>query len=55
MRHASLLPTLPGFDVHIGVLFALALVPVVAYFMARTPFGFRVRMMGLNPEAMFSG
>jgi simple sugar transport system permease protein len=49
--HASLLPNLPGLDVHIGVLFALALVPIVGYFMTRTPFGFRVRMLGLNPEA----
>ncbi len=49
--HASLLPHLPGLDVHIGVLFALALVPIVGYFMTRTPFGFRVRMLGLNSEA----
>lgn len=47
----SLLPNLPGLDVHIGVLFALVLVPIVAYFMTRTPFGFRVRMLGLNAEA----
>ena len=48
---ASLLPNLPGLDVHIGVLFALVLVPIVAYFMTRTPFGFKVRMLGLNREA----
>lgn len=49
--HAALLPNLPGFSVHIGVLFALVLVPIVGYFMSRTPFGFRLRMLGFNPEA----
>lgn len=51
MPESALLPDLPGVSVHIGVLFALALVPVVAYLTARTPFGFRLRMLGLNPEA----
>jgi simple sugar transport system permease protein len=45
------LPQLPGFDVHIGIFVAAALVPLMAYVMYRTPFGFRVRMLGLNPEA----
>jgi general nucleoside transport system permease protein len=49
--HAALLPNLPGLSVHIGVFFALALVPIVGYWMARTPFGFRLRMLGLNAEA----
>lgn len=49
--NASLLPNLPGFDVHIGVLFALALVPIVGYVMSRTSFGFKVRMLGFNREA----
>jgi simple sugar transport system permease protein len=48
---ASVLPDLPGISVHIGVLFALALVPVVAWLTGRTPFGFRLRVLGLNPEA----
>lgn len=46
------LPEIPGgFRVHVGLLVALALVPLVMYLMARTPFGFRVRMLGLNAEA----
>jgi general nucleoside transport system permease protein len=45
------LPSLPGLLVHVGVLIPLALVPVVWYVMARTPFGFRLRMLGLNAEA----
>jgi general nucleoside transport system permease protein len=49
--HAALLPDLSGFGVHIGVFFALGLVPIVAYYMSRTPFGFRLRMFGFNPEA----
>lgn len=47
----TLLPTLPGFFVHYGLFAALVLVPVVGYVMTRTPFGFRVRAMGLNPQA----
>ncbi|MGH2823947.1 MAG: ABC transporter permease, partial [Thermoleophilaceae bacterium] len=45
------LPILPDLAVHIGVFLAVALVPVAAYLMARTPFGMRVRMMGFNAEA----
>jgi ABC-type uncharacterized transport system permease subunit len=47
----AVLPALPDLAVHIGVFVALALVPLVAYLMARTPFGFRVRMLGSGPEA----
>ena len=45
------LPALPDLAVHVGVFLAVALVPVAAYLMARTPFGMRVRMMGFNAEA----
>ncbi|HXF98520.1 MAG TPA: ABC transporter permease [Gaiellaceae bacterium] len=47
----AFLPTLPELFVHYGLLVALALVPVVGYVMGRTPFGFRVRAMGHNPDA----
>jgi simple sugar transport system permease protein len=49
--HAALLPSLSGFSVHIGVFIALALVPIVGYVMSRTPFGFKLRMLGFNSEA----
>ena len=42
------LPLLSGFGVHIGLFIALLLVPIVGYVMTRTPFGFRVRMLGLD-------
>jgi general nucleoside transport system permease protein len=45
------LPALPDLALHIGVFLALALVPLAAYVTARTPFGFRVRMLGFNAEA----
>lgn len=45
------LPDIFGLRVHIGLLMGLALIPVVAYVMRRTPFGFHTRMMGLNREA----
>lgn len=48
---ASRLPDIPFLDVHAGLLIGLALVPVIAYVMRRTPFGFHLKMMGLNPEA----
>lgn len=47
----TLLGTLPDLFVHYGLFVAIALVPIVGYVMARTPFGFRVRAMGLNPAA----
>jgi simple sugar transport system permease protein len=37
--------------VHYGVFVAIFLVPIVGYAMGRTPFGFRVRALGLNPDA----
>jgi ABC-type uncharacterized transport system permease subunit len=49
--HAALLPDVSSFSVHIGALIALALVPVVAYAMSWTPFGFRLRMLGTGAEA----
>jgi general nucleoside transport system permease protein len=49
--HPALLPDLSGVSVHIGALIALALVPVVWYVMSRTPFGFRLRMLGAGTEA----
>lgn len=48
---SALLPTLPRLFVHYGLFVGLALVPIVGYVMARTPFGFRVRVLGLNPGA----
>ena len=45
------LPDLPGFRVHIGLLIGLALVPLVAYVMRRTPFGLHTLMLGHNREA----
>lgn len=48
---AAALPRLPEIFVHVGLFGAVLLVPVVAYVMARTPFGMRIRMMGLNAEA----
>jgi general nucleoside transport system permease protein len=41
----------PGFSVSSGIFVAVALVVVVAFVMARTRWGFRLRMLGLNPSA----
>jgi simple sugar transport system permease protein len=47
----AMLPSISGLYAHIGIFIALGIVPVVWYAMRYTPFGFRVRMMGLNEEA----
>lgn len=36
---------------HVGIFIAIALIPVVWYVMNRTPFGFRVTMLGFSPDA----
>jgi general nucleoside transport system permease protein len=41
----------PGFSVSSAIFLALALVVVVAFVLARTRWGFRLRMLGLNPSA----
>jgi simple sugar transport system permease protein len=51
LRSANQLPTVSWLSAHAGILIAFALVPVVWYAAERAPFGFRVRMMGLNAEA----
>lgn len=51
VQQDAVLPRLPELNVHVGILIAVALVPLAWYAMARTPFGMRVRMLGLNAEA----
>ncbi len=51
LPEAARLPDIPGLRVHIGLLIGLGLIPIVAYSMRRTPFGFRTEMMGLNRDA----
>jgi simple sugar transport system permease protein len=51
LRSADRLPVVSWLSAHAGILIAVALVPVVWYAAERAPFGFRVRMMGLNAEA----
>jgi simple sugar transport system permease protein len=46
------LPTVPGLDVHLGFVLAVLLVPVLTWVLARHRFGFRIRALGHNPEAV---
>ena len=46
------LPTVPGLNVHLGFVIALACVPVAAVVMARTRFGYRVDVLGHNAVAL---
>lgn len=48
---STMLPTIPHLFAHVGIFVALGIVPFVWYATRHTPFGFRVRMMGLNAEA----
>ncbi|MGH2987695.1 MAG: ABC transporter permease, partial [Solirubrobacterales bacterium] len=45
------LPTIPDVVIHVGVFAAIALVPVAAWVIGRSTFGFRVSMHGFNPDA----
>jgi ABC-type uncharacterized transport system permease subunit len=44
------LPRFAGSRIHIGLIVALVLVPVVHYFLFRTSAGYRIRMVGEKPE-----
>ena len=46
------LPNVPGLDVHLGFVLAVAVVPVMAWVLARHRLGFRVTALGYNPEAL---
>jgi ABC-type uncharacterized transport system permease subunit len=48
---AERLPRLFGTTVHVGVLFALAVLLLVHFIMTRTAFGLRVQIVGANPKA----
>lgn len=48
----AMLPTVPGLDVHLGFVIAALLVPVMTWVLARHRFGFRIRALGHNPEAV---
>ncbi|MEJ3655602.1 ABC transporter permease [Actinomycetes bacterium KLBMP 9759] len=49
---AAGLPTLPGTGLHLGFLFALVAVPVLAVVLRRTRFGLRVEVLGANPDVL---
>lgn len=49
---AATLPTVPGIDVHLGFVLAVAVVPVMTWVLARHRLGFRVRALGHNPDAL---
>jgi simple sugar transport system permease protein len=46
------LPTVPGLDVHLGFVLAVALVPIAWVVVTRSRFGFRVDVIGHNPIAL---
>lgn len=45
------LPQLPGTDIDITAVIVVLLVPVLAFVLGRTPLGFRVTVVGRNPDA----
>ena len=47
----SALPTLFGTNIHLGVLIAIALVPIVWWLLWRSTLGFEIRTVGANPDA----
>ncbi|HSI81804.1 MAG TPA: ABC transporter permease [Solirubrobacterales bacterium] len=51
IQESAALPTIPDLYIHIGIFAAIALVPIAAWVIGRTSFGFRVSMLGYNAEA----
>ena len=49
---AAALGDIPGTAIHLGFLFALLAVPALAAVLRRTRFGFRVEVLGANPEVL---
>jgi len=47
----AFLPVLPGIGVNLGVLIAVAMVPVIWFLLYRTTLGFEIRTAGANPDA----
>jgi general nucleoside transport system permease protein len=45
------LPVLAGREGHIGILFAAAAVPILAWLLYRSTLGFEIRTVGANPDA----
>ncbi len=48
---AATLPFIPGTRLHIGLLLALLCVPLVYLILWKMPLGYRLRVVGTNPEA----
>jgi len=48
---AARIPRLFGSRIHVGVAIAVLLVPAVYFLVWRTPLGFKLRMVGYNPDA----
>ena len=46
------LPIVPGLNTHLGFVIALVVVPVLTVVMSRTRFGYRVDVLGHNPNAL---
>jgi simple sugar transport system permease protein len=56
LSEAARLPVVLSPRIHLGIFLALALVPLVYVLVWRTPLGFRLRMIGSNPNvARFAG
>lgn len=51
---AARLPTLFGTRLHIGVLVALLLIPVIYLLLWKTPLGFRIRAIGASPTVAYA-
>jgi general nucleoside transport system permease protein len=47
----AMLPSIPGTRIHVGILVAAIAIFVVWFCMARTSFGLRLRILGVNPRA----
>ena len=53
LLQAARLPTLVGTRLHVGILLALLLIPLVYLLLWKTPLGFRIRAIGANPVVAY--
>ncbi|NJK81543.1 MAG: ABC transporter permease [Chloroflexaceae bacterium] len=51
IQDSAILPSIPGTDLHLGILMAIVLVFAVQWLLFRTTIGFELRTVGTNPSA----
>lgn len=51
MPASAAIPLIPGTRLHLGIVLAVLCAPLIAWIVWRTPLGYRIRVVGANPDA----